>query len=565
MPQDALRPDLTAFQGVDQADDPAALIAFLEASDRVPSIAAGKSTLLGELRLENARAALDVGCGFGTDVAELLARMPSGATASGIDISEIMIAEARRRTAGPGLPITFDVGDAANLPYRAGSFDACRAETLLQHLCDPQQALCEMARVTRPGGRVAVLEFDLGTTVVDHPDRETTQVILQQLADDVAQAWIGRRLPLLFHRAGLTDLSVTPAMVLASQQLIRMLLHRPASRLCAPIRRRTRWIAPCRVTTGVACRAQGTAGRGQGGDEGEGHGGCCPRRPADGGDHQPLHLHRPGAHRDLPVPPPAVAPPMATLSPSRLTLQDCRLPLAGREAMSGRRRLSICGVMGVIDEAEIRRMSPAERARLARVLGTFDDPPSPPPDPGAPLRRRLLIAAALIGALALAAWIGVLADTLPRYYRAGGWRITWIGFDTALLAVVGFTAWAAWRRRQVLILCLVVLATLLICDAWFDTTLDWQTRGFTFSLALALGVELPVAAMALIGARRLLRLTIGRMEKLEGARAPVPAFWRVPLFGDVSAGYRDVLRRPECLPPDGEGEPQRGEAGARTP
>jgi len=219
----------------------------------------------------------------------------------------------------------------------------------------------------------------------------------------------------------------------------------------------------------------------------------------------------------------------------------------------------------VIDEAEIGRMSPAERARLARVLATFDGPPPPPPpDPGAALRRRLLIAAALAGALALAAWIAVLAGTLPPYYRAGGWRITWVGFDTALLAVVALTAWAAWRRRQVLILCLVVLATLLICDAWFDATLDWQTRGFTFSLALALGVELPVAALALIGARRLLRLTIGRMEVRVGSRAPVPAFWRVPLFGDVSAGYRDVLRRPECLPPDGDGQPQPDETGARA-
>jgi hypothetical protein len=218
----------------------------------------------------------------------------------------------------------------------------------------------------------------------------------------------------------------------------------------------------------------------------------------------------------------------------------------------------------MIDEAEIRRMSPAERARLSRALAAFSDPPQPP-GPGAQLRRRLLIAAALIGALALAAWIGVLADTLPRYYRAGGWRITWIGFDTALLAVVALTAWAAWRRRQVLILCLVVLATLLICDAWFDTTLDWDTRGFWFSLLLALLVELPIAALALIGARRLLRLTIGRIEVLEGARAPVPSFWRVPLFGEVSAGYRDVLRRPECVSPDADGQPQAGETGARTP
>jgi hypothetical protein len=217
----------------------------------------------------------------------------------------------------------------------------------------------------------------------------------------------------------------------------------------------------------------------------------------------------------------------------------------------------------VIDEAELRRMSPGERARLARALAELDAPP-PVPVPGSALRRRLVIAAALIGALALAAWIGVLAETLPRYYRAGGWRVTWVGFDLALLAVLAVTAWAAWKRRQVLILCLVVLATLLCCDAWFDTSLDLHTRGFVASLVLALAVELPVAAGALIGARRLLRLTIGRMEVLEGSRAPVPAFWRVPLFGDVAAGYRDVLRRPESMPAAAGNEQQAGGTSARA-
>ncbi|MBO0776974.1 MAG: hypothetical protein J2P34_11740 [Actinobacteria bacterium] len=216
----------------------------------------------------------------------------------------------------------------------------------------------------------------------------------------------------------------------------------------------------------------------------------------------------------------------------------------------------------MIDEAELRAMSPAERASLARVLAELDAPSPSPDAPGSQLRRRLLIAAALIGALVLAAWIGILAETLPHYYRSGGWRITWIGFDTALLAVFAVTAWAAWRRRQVLILCLVVLATLLLSDAWFDTTLDWQTPGFMVSLVLALAVELPVAIAAMIGARRLLRLTIGRMEVLEGARAPVPAFWRVPLFGDVDTGYRDVLRRPECIPAGGQ--PQADESSLRA-
>jgi len=196
----------------------------------------------------------------------------------------------------------------------------------------------------------------------------------------------------------------------------------------------------------------------------------------------------------------------------------------------------------VIDEADLRRMTPEERAGLACALAKLNAQ-CLAPTPLSQRRRRLVIAASLIGTLVLAVWIGVLEVKLPRYYRAGGWRAAWVGFDIALLLVFAATAWAAWRRRQILIVCLMVLATLLVCDAWFDTTLDWGTQGFTLSLLSALLIELPLAVVALIGARRLLRLTIGRLEVLAGASGPVPSFWRVPLFGDSPGSYRTLLRK----------------------
>ncbi len=195
-------------------------------------------------------------------------------------------------------------------------------------------------------------------------------------------------------------------------------------------------------------------------------------------------------------------------------------------------------------------MTPQERAKLVRALAALDTPAPvhSVPYETAQRRRRVLIAAAVLGTLGLLVWIVVLALTLPRAYRAGGWRVTWIGFDVGLVIVLALTAWAAWRRRQILILCLLVLATLLFCDAWFDTTLDWHTRGFTASVTLAVLVELPVAIMAIIAARRLLRLTMGRLEhfSLDGERGVVPPFWKVPLFGDESIGYRHVLAHPKA-------------------
>jgi len=201
----------------------------------------------------------------------------------------------------------------------------------------------------------------------------------------------------------------------------------------------------------------------------------------------------------------------------------------------------------VLKGAELKRAGQPGPARLTRAVMAMAGTRSS-------WRRRLLIAAALACAAWLAAWIGVLAVTLPWRYRAGGWSAAWVGFDGVLFLAFAATAWAAWRRRQILILCLVVLAILLCCDAWFDTTLDWGTPGFIDSLALALVVELPLAVLAMIGARRLLRLTFSRLHALKGDSGPVPPLWKVPLFGDYSAGhgYRDLFHPPHA-DPDGAG------------
>jgi hypothetical protein len=193
----------------------------------------------------------------------------------------------------------------------------------------------------------------------------------------------------------------------------------------------------------------------------------------------------------------------------------------------------------VIDEAELRRMSQAERARLARAIAAIDRR-VPPGRPMAQRHRTVILSAIIACCVALAIWVGVLIVTLPRYYRAGDWRGAWVGFDLALLVMFAVTGWAAWNRRQVLIFCLVVLASLLCCDAWFDVTLDLRTAGFMLSLLSAVLIELPLAALAIIGARRLIRLTIATVTVAgdPGRRLPL---WRMPLFGLDTQGLRDLI------------------------
>jgi hypothetical protein len=215
----------------------------------------------------------------------------------------------------------------------------------------------------------------------------------------------------------------------------------------------------------------------------------------------------------------------------------------------------------VISVDELRQMSSAERAELARALAALE-PPAPVPAeadlPGSPRRRALALAAIVGCCLVLAAWTAVLALTLPRYYRSGGWRGAWVGFDIGLLITFAVTAWAGWRHRQLVIICLVILATLLCCDAWFDVTLDIRTSGFLVSLLMALCVELPLAALAVVGARRLMRLNIRLLSRFRGPAGTVPPLWRVPLYGMETRGFRNLIPAEPCFPADGVALPAGG-------
>ncbi|HEY7053110.1 MAG TPA: methyltransferase domain-containing protein [Mycobacterium sp.] len=99
--------------------------------------------------------ALDVGCGPGT-ITALLARVAGkGGLALGVDVSEPMLARAVR--AGYGPQVGFMRADAQRLPLRDDTVDAVVSVAVVQLIPDPDAAIAEMARVLRPGGRLAVM------------------------------------------------------------------------------------------------------------------------------------------------------------------------------------------------------------------------------------------------------------------------------------------------------------------------------------------------------------------------------------------------------------------------
>jgi demethylmenaquinone methyltransferase / 2-methoxy-6-polyprenyl-1,4-benzoquinol methylase len=99
---------------------------------------------------------LDVATGTGTVAIELVRR--KGCRVVGLDQSLEMLAVARER-------VPYDVelvhGDADHLPFEDGSFDGLTFTYLLRYVDDPAATLAELARVVRPRGTIAGLEFGL--------------------------------------------------------------------------------------------------------------------------------------------------------------------------------------------------------------------------------------------------------------------------------------------------------------------------------------------------------------------------------------------------------------------
>ena len=111
------------------------------------------------------------------------------------------------------------------------AFDGCRAERVFQHIANPEAALAEMVRVTRPGGVIVVIDADHGMLAVNGGNRELTRRILSVWSDAITNGWIGRQLPGLFARHGVRDVSILPSASVHTA----IGSHRGALRRCADV------------------------------------------------------------------------------------------------------------------------------------------------------------------------------------------------------------------------------------------------------------------------------------------------------------------------------------------
>src|ERR671934_2063408 len=117
--------------------------------------------LVSRIRAGPQDTVLDVATGTGAVAIELVRR--TGCSVVALDQSPEMLAEARERVAAAGVAerITLVEGTADRLPFDDAAFDGLSFTYLVRYVDDPAATLRELARVVRPGGTIASLEFAL--------------------------------------------------------------------------------------------------------------------------------------------------------------------------------------------------------------------------------------------------------------------------------------------------------------------------------------------------------------------------------------------------------------------
>jgi SAM-dependent methyltransferase len=141
---------------VDASDDPQARVRYLDIATSQFNEYKQESYAL--LALGPGMSVLDVGCGAGDDVRALAGIVGPTGKAVGLDLSSTMVEQARARARD--LPVKFVQGSVYELPFPDDTFDASRSDRVFQHLDEPLQALQEMVRVTKPRGRINVVDPD---------------------------------------------------------------------------------------------------------------------------------------------------------------------------------------------------------------------------------------------------------------------------------------------------------------------------------------------------------------------------------------------------------------------
>jgi ubiquinone/menaquinone biosynthesis C-methylase UbiE len=178
--------------------------AQLEAIYRTADVMRRRRLALEALAAEPGDVVLDLGCGPGFYVADLLDVIGPEGAVTGVDPSPAMLEMTRRRVDGHANARVLE-GQATALPVGDGEFDRLLSVQVFEYLDDVSAALAEVRRVLKPGGRLVLWDIDWSTLSWHSTDPERMERTLRAWDRHLANPVLPRTLAATLRGAGFTD------------------------------------------------------------------------------------------------------------------------------------------------------------------------------------------------------------------------------------------------------------------------------------------------------------------------------------------------------------------------
>ncbi|MFD8735394.1 methyltransferase domain-containing protein [Streptomyces sp. NPDC059618] len=185
------------------ADSTSRLVGALDAQDVNDGVQRLRSWAHAALAVRPGERALDIGAGTGSQTRRLAAAVGPRGRVLGIEPNPGLRAVAEQRGTEERSAARFADADALALPLPDATVDVVWCERVLQHLVEPEKAVFEIARVLRPGGRVALLDTDWATTILHPGDPDTIAALTTGALSAAADPYSGRKLVGRLTAAGL--------------------------------------------------------------------------------------------------------------------------------------------------------------------------------------------------------------------------------------------------------------------------------------------------------------------------------------------------------------------------
>jgi len=200
------------FAAVDETEDQTVYMNCLNYIDAIPYFNEVKTKTYELLKLKEANAVLEIGCGTGNDVYRMASYVSAESTVTGIDRSAFMIEKAQTNQMFEySKNIDFKVADGRVLPYESFSFDRCRIDRTLQHIENPKKVVNEVYRVLESGGIFVAYDNDWNSFSLSLADKRLSRIIENYWCDALVNGRIGCHLKSYFSASGFKDITLYPS------------------------------------------------------------------------------------------------------------------------------------------------------------------------------------------------------------------------------------------------------------------------------------------------------------------------------------------------------------------